>query len=115
MPMHVGQPKPPTLKFVGQPFMVYAHQVHQSSLKIMDVHTIICHIVAKFIGASIDSPGFYTSPGHKERIAFGVMVTAIVGRAKSPLRIIGASKLTSPNYQGIFQQSSLLQVFYQGR
>ena len=79
MAMDICQAESSPLVFVGQSFMIDSHQMHQRSLKIMDVNWIGGDVVAKVISRAVAVPSFYPSTSHVERKAPWVMIPTVIG------------------------------------
>src|SRR5690606_11423683 len=79
----------------------------------MDMNGIFDHVIAELVRFAIGEARLDPCPSHPFGKAAGMVVAAIVVGHQSSLAIDRPAKLSAPNHQGIFQQSSLLQVFYQ--
>ena len=108
--MHIRQPEPPALEFVGEPFVVDAHQMQQGSVEIVNVYRIFDDIVAEIVGFSVTDPGFDTGAGHPHCEAARVVITAIIGRAELTLRINGPAELPAPYHERVVEQAAAFQV-----
>ena len=101
--MHIRQPKSPSLEFEVQLLMMYAHQVKQRSLKIVDMYRVLDDIVTKVIGHPIREPLFDTSTSHPERVATRVVVAAKAFMSQSALGVSCAAKFPTPDDKCVFQ------------
>ena len=52
--MHVGQAETTALVAIGEALVVDAEQVHQCGVEIVHVHAVFYHVVAEFVGLSVD-------------------------------------------------------------
>ena len=125
MAVHVGKTKITTLIAVSQPGVIYAQQMKDRGVKVMNVHgarsplvlvrldhvaILVCQVVPILIRLTISNPGLDSSSGHPSRKGSGVMIAAIIFLGKLALTISGPTKLASPNDQSVLQHTPLLEI-----
>ena len=71
LPMHICQAITPSLVLEGQPLMVYAHEVQDRSLQVVDMDRVFHDVVAKLVCFTIDQPFFDPSTRHPKGKASG--------------------------------------------
>ena len=76
--MDIGKPETSPLRFVGKLLVVYAHEVHKRSLKVMHVYRVLDNIIAQVVSLSVRNAGFYARAYHERCKTLGVMVPSIV-------------------------------------
>jgi len=101
--MYISQPIPPTLQFISESLVIDTQEMHQSSLKIVDMNGVFSYIVAKIIGFAIGHSFFDPCSCHPYTKTFGVMIPAIIVFGQFPLRIICPAEFSAPDDQGVFQ------------
>ena len=99
--MYISQPIPPTLQFISESLVIDTQEMHQSSLKIVDMNGVFSYIVAKIIGFAVCYSFFHPCTRHPDTKAFGVMIPAIIVFGQFPLRIICPAKFSAPDDQSI--------------
>ena len=112
--MHIRKAKMPALILESEAFVVDAKEVKNGGMEIVHMDAIFGHIVGIIIRGSVGYPRLYTAsckPGGK---ISGVMVPSEVVLVELPLTVIGATKFSSPDYQGVLEQTPLLKVSHQG-
>lgn len=108
--VYVGEPKATALVAVGQSFMVDSEDVQQGGLEIVNVHRVLCHVVAEVVGGTVTRSWLDPGPGHPESKTARMMIPAIVGLGELSLGVICSSKLTAPDDQSIFEQATVLKI-----
>src|SRR2546421_12894615 len=106
--VNIGETEVATLEPVGQLFMIDAEAMEDRGVKVMNVHGIHRHVVAKLVGFAVTEAGLHAASGHPDRITPAVMVAAVVVLFNFALAIGGPSEFTAPNDQRVVQQSALL-------
>src|SRR3546814_15448958 len=94
--------------------MIEPKLVQYGSMEIMNMHGVFDDVVTKLIGFPIDEPGFDPTTGHPHRKGPGMVVPTVTIKFQVSLTIVGTSKLTAPDTEGVCQQSSLRAVSHQG-
>lgn len=64
MTMNVGESKVSTCKPISQLFMVKSKQMHNRSVQVVDVDSILNRVPSKLIGGSVNVTTSNTTPGH---------------------------------------------------
>src|SRR5712691_4722617 len=80
----------------------------------MDMHRILGDAVAEVVGLAVAVAGLHAAARHPPSET-AAMVIAPEPRLERALRKRRAADLASEDDQGIFQQSTLLQIFHEGR
>ena len=111
--IHVRQSKFAPGIGVGQTFMVEAHDVKQSGVEIVNGAAVFDGVVAKLIGFSITHPAAHATACHPHGEPIGVVVAS--QWAFSLLDGRRSTEFSSPDHQGIIEQSAVLQVGDQRR
>ena len=97
MPMHISQSVTPSLMFKSQSLMIHTKKMHQSSMKIMDMYSVLNYIVTKIVGFAVGKSRFYARSSHPHGKCFWVVITAVVSLCQLPLGVYGAAKFSTPN------------------
>ena len=95
---------------VPELFVIYAQQVQDRCMQIMDRDLIDDSVQAEFIGFTMTDAAFNTTPGEPRCESVRIVVASGFG---FDLRDRKSSKLTPTDDQRLFQQASLLQICQQ--
>lgn len=87
--------------------MIEAHLIQNGCLKIMNMNRVFNDVIAKFIRFTINNAWFNTTTCHPDSKATGMMITTIIILCQFSLGVTGSTKFTTPNHQGLIQQSPL--------
>ena len=111
MPVDVGKAEIPTIKTVGELFMIQPQLMKDCGVEIVHVDLVLhCH-VPEFIGRAVSVSGFEASPSEPGRETFGIVVPP---RA-IPLGIGGATEFASEPHDRVLEQPPLLEIGEQSR
>ena len=113
MAAYIGKPVTSSLVFVNKFFMVITKEVQYRRLKIVNMNRIFDNIISQFVCFSINDSRFYSSSGHPDAKATGMMIAAIITVLKGALAIVGPAKFATPDYQCFVQHAPVFQVLYQ--
>ena len=97
MAVHIREPEVTALILVGETFVVYAEQVHHGGVEVMDMHAICLDVVAVVVRNSVRVSRVHPSPGHPNRKAARMVVTAEIRFGHLALAVIGPTEFASPN------------------
>ena len=86
-----------TLILVREASVLNAKQVEKRGLQIADMHWIFHDVVAEIVGFPVGDAAFDASAGQPKTEAARVVIAAIAGGSKLPLRIDGAAKFAAKN------------------
>src|SRR5690606_29108970 len=109
---YIGQTKWPSLKFIGEFFMVVSQEMEDGGMNVIyrssTRHSIIPHLV----GLAVRDTSGDSSTGHPHGKSIGVMIPAQESHLFSFAVFLHGrpAKLTSPHHQCFLQQSPLLQI-----
>ena len=78
-------------------------------MPIMGVHATIHGLVSQFIGGTVHISRFDTSTGQPNRKTVGVMIAPVIILQRS-LTIHRAAKFPATDYQGVIEESALLEI-----
>ena len=106
MPVHVGQSEVAALVLIGEAFVVDPEKMHQSSVKVMHMHSVLLEIVSIFISDAMAVARIHTPTGHPSSKATRVMIPTKIRFSHLALAIVGAPKFTSPNNKRVFQKTA---------
>src|SRR5690606_31375321 len=109
---HISQPERSPLEFISKLFMVKAKQMQHGRMDIVNRRSAADAGKPNFIRFTVADPISDSTSSHPNGISIGMVITSqewhvvviAVFLHRSP------SKFTTPNDQGLFQQSALLQV-----
>ena len=93
--------------------MVDPQQVQNSGMEIMYVNAVLGDAVGVVVRLSVSQSAFYAAPGEPSGEIPGVMIAPKVRAVEFSLTIIGPTEFTSPNHEGVLEQSTLFQVRHQ--
>ena len=77
--MHIREAEVASLMSERKPCVVDAQQVEYRGVEIVDVDRVFHDVVAEVIRPAVDRPAANSTPGHPDREATGMMVSAVVG------------------------------------
>ena len=97
-----SEPVIESLEFLSETLVVDAESIEKGCVKVADVDGVFDSGIAKFVGSAVDVAGLNARAGHPNREGLDVVVTT------GTLAHWSASKLTSPNHQGVLQHTALL-------
>ena len=78
-PTDISEPETAALKFEGELFVVDTHQMHYSSLKIVNMDRVFNDVIAEIVSLAISPSPLNTSSSHPDGKTFWMMVTAVIG------------------------------------
>lgn len=78
VPFRAREPQIQTLEFDRQTQVVYAEQIENGGVEIVDVHRVADDVVAEIVGLAVNKTAFDTSTGQPVREAAGMMITAVI-------------------------------------
>lgn len=110
MPMHIGETALNSIMLEGQGFMVQTKEMEDGCVKVVDGKNVFHSFASEFIGAAVTHPAFHPGPGEPAGEAIGIMIAAL----RTFLKHGHATEFGAPNDQGIFEQTSLLEVANKG-
>ena len=108
--VHIGQPEVATLVMMRQAFVVYAEQVQDRGIQIVDMNSAARDVVAKVVGGAMAEARLDSSTCHEDRETTAVVVAPVVVCGQLALAINGPSELTTPHHQGVFEQAPLFEI-----
>ena len=76
--MYICQAESAALKFIDQPLMIDAHQVHKRRLEIMNMNGIFHNIVTEIIRLPITETRLHACARHPHGKATGMMVAPVI-------------------------------------
>src|ERR1700735_5504901 len=97
VPRHIGQPEVAALELEGEPFVIDAQAMQDSSLQIVYMYRIGHHVVAIVVGLADGDAALYAAPGQPHAEAAGMMVAAIVGLGQPALAVHRAAEFSTPD------------------
>ena len=115
IPMNVRQAEIATLIAKCQFRVLDSQQMQDRRIEVVDMNGITNDVVTIVVCFTVGRSLLDSRAGKKHGVASRVMITSIVGRGDPSLRINCATKLTSPDDEGILQQISLLEILNQCR
>jgi len=83
--MYICQAESAALKFIDQPLMIDAHQVHKRCLEIMNMNRIFHNVVTKIIRLPITETRLHASARHPHGKASGMMIASVICSRKFAL------------------------------
>src|SRR5690606_9966277 len=82
-------------------------------MEIMHMHRIFYDVIAEFIGLSVYQARFHATARHPNAETARMVIAPVVVKLEVSLAVICATEFTAPYYQGLVEQSPLLQVGHQ--
>src|SRR5258706_33898 len=84
--------------------------MQDGGVKVTNVDGVLGDIVGHLVGLAVDKACFDSRSRHPEAEATRVVVAAIILFRELTLAVNGAAEFSTPNHQGVFKHSSLLEV-----
>lgn len=109
MAMDIGEAEVAAAVAEGELLVVETHQVENGGVQIMDMDLLVNGGEAEFVGGAVGQATLDAAAGHPDAEAVMVVVASIASLGGG-----SSAKFTSPEYQGVFEQTALLQVHEQG-
>src|SRR5215471_17410675 len=114
LPFYVSQAEIPTLEAIGKFRVIKAEQVKQCRVQVVNRDFVFDDVEAQVVGFAKSDTWLDAAPCQPNSERLRVMIASeFATRIRIALDHWGTAELTSPEHQGIIQQSSLLEVFYQ--
>ena len=95
------------LEFVGELFVINAHAMKNSCVKVVDMNGIFGDVVTEIIGFTIRDTRLGTTTRHPHAEVFGMVISTVIFFGKSALRVNGSTKLATPYYKGFIEEAAL--------
>src|SRR5689334_6604855 len=108
--MDIRQAEAPALELEGQFLVVDAELLHDSCLKIVHMDRIHDGVIGEVVCLTEAEAWFETASCHPHRETARMMIPSVIRRGQPPLRIGGAAELSTPDYDGVIQQSAGFQI-----
>ena len=103
--MHIGKAKIPTLKTKGQSLVVQSQQMQDRGVKIMDMNLVLDNMKAKIIGLSERDSRLDTAARQANGKCVWMMIAPV---AMVTIDHRCPAKFTTPDNQGVIEQSAIL-------
>ena len=87
--------------------MVQAQQVQYRGVQVIDVHAVFNGIITQFVGLADRLAGVDSAASHPHRKGFDMMITT---DGITRFTLWSTPKLTAPNDQGVFEQTTPLEI-----
>lgn len=109
-----GQFSVQTLELIREPIGVDAESIQHGSMEIVDADGIFDDVVGKVVGLSDAHAGLDAAAGEEDGEAARVVIASVVSLREGALGVDGASKLATPDNQGVLEEAPLFEVFDEG-
>ena len=90
--------------------MLDPETVQDGGMEIVDVDAVLDNVVSKVVRLAKSHSPPDASPRHPDAVASGVVIPSKTLLGDVPLAVGSAAKLPAPNYQGLIEKASLLEV-----
>ena len=94
--------------------MVNPEAMQDGRLEIVYMNRGLNNVIGIIIRFSVYQSGTHSTTSHPDAETTGMVVTPVIVRCQLPLAINGATKLTGPDHQCIFEKAAALEIGDQG-
>lgn len=105
--MDVRQAVVTSLEPIGEPLVIYPHQVHDGGIQVMNVHAVSNDVVAVVVRLPVGAALLYSCPGEEEAEAAGMVIAPVVRLRQRSLAVNRATKFATPDDKSIIQEPTL--------
>src|SRR4029079_12785527 len=111
---HIGETILPSLKTVGEPFVIQTKSVKNGRLQVMNVHRIFNDVEREIVRFSVGDSWFDPATGHPDRKSATMMIAPVVVFGEATLAINGPTELPAPHDQSVIEQTTQFEIGHQG-
>ena len=111
--MHIGEAEISALEAVGEAFVIEAELMQNCRVQVMHVDGAVGDFVAEIVARAVNFSGFEASSGSPHRKCVDVVV-ASSGPAVADFAHGSAAEFSTPDDDGVFEESALFQVENKG-
>jgi len=112
--LNSGEALVEALEAVSEFFVIDTDQAQGGGVEVTDLDGIFYNVVAEVVGPSVGNPGLDPASSHPDGEAARVVVPASLGALPIPLAGDASAKLSTPDDQRVFEESTVFEVEIEG-